>query len=282
MTVENAPEDYYRSWATRRTWINSLVGWKVDPAQLQTWLKANTTKEMWDFAQALGDVHEEMYGDLKDMIRSISGVVPDQVPLTPFTDPHGIQRKGWYSPMIYDQVEMGTSRRLAGLPQIDPNETTGLMDTGYFKSTTATGAEIQRTGYAAPTDLSLGRLPQRMTQILYDTAFRPFVINFGKVMRDQGFQNAVTKHSGVEVRDMMRSWLNDIIGAGRGTNDASDIAVNRTVEYFRRNIIGQMIGWNLHTVEKHGLSALVNSMAEVGMTNFARKVQARYVRRSQC
>jgi hypothetical protein len=248
-------------------------GWKVDPQVLEGWLKANTTKEMWDFAQALGDVHEEMFSELKDMIHSISGVTPDRVPLAPFTDPHGVERRGWYSPMIYDQVQMGTSRRLAGLPQIDPNEITGLMDTGYFKSTTATGAEIQRTGYAAPTDLTLSRLPQRMTQILYDTAFRPFVINFGKVMRDQGFQNAITKHSGVEVRDMMRDWLNDIIGAGKGASTSSDLATGQVVEYFRRNIIGQLIGWNLHTVEKHGLSALVNSMAEVGVGNFAREFQ---------
>ena len=247
-------------------------GWKVNPQALQAWLQANTTKEMWDFAQHLGDVHEEMFGELKDMIHSISGVTPDRVPLTPFIDPHGIERRGWYSPMIYDQVEMGTSRKLAGLPQIDPNEITGLMDTGYFKSTTATGAEIQRTGYAAPTDLTLSRLPQRMTQILYDTAFRPFVINFGKVMRDQGFQNAITKHSGVEVRDMMRDWLNDIIGAGKGANTSSDLATGQVVEYFRRNIIGQLIGWNLHTVEKHGLSALINSMAEVGMGNFSREM----------
>lgn len=249
-----------------------IKGWGVNPDVLGEWLKANTTKEMWDFAQHLGDVHEEMFGELKDMIHSISGVTPDRVPLAPFTDPHGIERRGWYSPMIYDQVEMGTSRKLAGLPQIDPNEITGLMDTGYFKSTTATGAEIQRTGYAAPTDLTLSRLPQRMTQILYDTAFRPFVINFGKVMRDQGFQNAITKHSGVEVRDMMRDWLNDIIGAGKGTSTSSDLATGQVVEYFRRNIIGQLIGWNLHTVEKHGLSALVNSMAEVGIGNFSREM----------
>lgn len=271
MTVENA----FRIITDMGNESNKgkfLKGWDVHPDVLQGWLKANTTKEMWDFAQSLGDVHEEMFGELKDMIHSIGGVTPDRVELQPFIDPHGVQRRGWYSPMIYDQVELGKSRKLMGLPEINPNEITGLMDTGYFKSSTATGAEIQRTGYAAPTDLTLARLPQKMTQILYDTAFRPFVINFGKVMRDDSFLNAITKHSGIEVQKLMSDWLRDVIGAGKGISTSSDIAADKVIEYFRRNIIGQLIGWNLHTVEKHGLSALVNSMAEVGMGNFSREM----------
>lgn len=246
-------------------------GWRVNENVLNNWLKNNTTKEMWDFAEALGNIHEEIFSDLKDMIRSISGVVPDQVELSPFTDPHGVARKGWYSPMIYDQVELQSSRALMKLPQIDPNDVNGIVDNGYFRSTTATGAEIQRTGYAGPTDLSLGRLPHKMQEIVYDTAFRPFAINMGKLVHDSTFAKAIKRYAGEGKYDIMKSWYNDIVNNGKGTSSTAEILANRVGEYFRRNIVAQLIGWNLHTAEKHGLSAMMTSLAEVGVKDFARE-----------
>jgi hypothetical protein len=248
-------------------------GWKVDKDQLWAYLKEHSTKEMWDTWQKVGDINKEAFSDLREMIRDQNGVVPDLVELHPFEDPHGVMREGWYSPMIYDQKELGTSRAAEGLSAINPESLGGLFDTGYFKSTTATGSEIRRTSYAAPTDLTLNRLPQRMSQILYDTSFRPFVINFGKMLRDTEFRHAIERHSGEAVLHMMDDWLRDIIGGGKGVSTVSDSALGQISEYFRRSMIGSLIGLNVHTAEKHGLTAAVNSIAEVGPVNFSREVK---------
>jgi hypothetical protein len=249
-------------------------GWKVDKDQLWAYLKEHSTKEMWDTWQKVGDINKEAFADLREMIRDQNGVVPDLVELHPFEDPHGVMREGWYSPMIYDQKELGTSRAAEGLSPINPESLGGLFDTGYFKSTTATGSEIRRTSYAAPTDLTLNRLPQRMSQILYDTSFRPFVTNFGKMLRDTEFRHAIERHSGEAVLHMMDDWLRDIIGGGKGVSTVSDQMLGRISEFFRRNMIGTFIGWNIRTAEKHGPTAALNSVAEVGPINFAREVKS--------
>jgi hypothetical protein len=251
-----------------------IRGWKVDKDQLWAYLKEHSTKEMWDTWQKVGDINKEAFSDLREMIRDQNGVVPDLVELHPFEDPHGVMREGWYSPMIYDQKELGTSRAAEGLSPINPESMGGLFDTGYFKSTTATGSEIRRTSYAAPTDLTLNRLPQRMSQILYDTSFRPFVINFGKMLRDTEFRHAIERHSGEAVLHMMDDWLRDIIGGGKGVSTVSDQMLGRISEFFRRNMIGTFIGWNIRTAEKHGPTAALNSVAEVGPINFAREVKS--------
>jgi hypothetical protein len=246
----------------------------VDKDQLWAYLKEHSTKEMWDTWQKVGDINKEAFSDLREMIRDQNGVVPDLVELHPFEDPHGVMREGWYSPMIYDQKELGSSRAAEGLSPINPESLGGLFDTGYFKSTTATGSEIRRTSYAAPTDLTLNRLPQRMSQILYDTSFRPFVINFGKMLRDTEFRHAIERHSGEAVLHMMDDWQRDIIGGGKGVSTVSDQMLGRISEFFRRNMIGTFIGWNIRTAEKHGPTAALNSVAEVGPINFAREVKS--------
>ena len=249
-----------------------IKGWQVDEGALQNYLKAHSTKEMWDTWQKVGDVNAEAFAELREMIRDQNGVVPDLVELEPFTDPHGVERKGWYSPMIYDQKELGSSLAAHGV-KLDVESLGGLFDTGYFKSTTATGAEIARTKYAAPTDLTMNRLPQRMSQILYDTSFRPFVINFGKMLRDTEFRHAIERHSGEPVLHMMDDWLKGIIGGSSGVSTVSDGVLGKVSEFFRRNAIGSFIGGNIHTAEKHGFTAAINSIAEVGPVNFAREVK---------
>jgi hypothetical protein len=250
-------------------------GWMpdVDPQialhRVWNWLAHNTKKEDWDFAQALGEIHEEIFRDSEAMLRSIGAPVPDRVALDEFTDPHGVKRKGWYSPIEYDPIQEGVSRKLQGLPSIDAVDPVGMMDTGYYSTTTPHGWEKRRTGYTAPTYLGLDRLAHRMQSVFYDTAMRPFVIKMGKVMRDPSFRRALESHAGVEVRNMLDEYLKDLIGANKGGSQ-TDIVFGHAIEFMRRNIVGQLIGWNIHTAEKHGLSALVTSAGDVGPINLAK------------
>src|SRR6516164_2700951 len=189
-----------------------LRGWNIDPEVVWNYLKKNTTKEDWDFIEHLGEIHSEIFDLLKDMIRDEHGVVPDSIALEPFVDPHGVTRKGWYSPMMYDIALLQMSKKLTNTQLLDINTATGLMGNGFLKHTTATGAEIERTAYAGPTDLSLARLPQKMTQVLYDAHMRPFVVNTGKFLRDPRIRDAIRINAGKAKLDALDSWLNDMIG----------------------------------------------------------------------
>src|SRR6516164_4295459 len=249
-----------------------LRGWNIDPEVVWNYLKKNTTKEDWDFIEHLGEIHSEIFDLLKDMIRDEHGVVPDSIALEPFVDPHGVTRKGWYSPMMYDIALLQMSKKLTNTQLLDINTATGLMGNGFLKHTTATGAEIERTAYAGPTDLSLARLPQKMTQVLYDAHMRPFVVNTGKFLRDPRIRDAIRINAGKAKLDALDSWLNDMIGASRGQITAADSAFASVVEFLRRNIAAQLIGLSIRTAEKHGPSAMIASMADVGVRNVAREM----------
>ena len=71
-----------------------------------------------------------------------------------------------------------------------------LEQNNYIRATTPAGYTKQRTGYAAPMALDLDMMPVRMRQMLHDIAFRPSVIQAGKIFYDKDVRAAITKHYG--------------------------------------------------------------------------------------
>lgn len=233
-----------------------------DQNAIMQWLFANTKKEDWDRAQKLGDLFGEAFEESARMYHNLSGVAPEKIDLQPIQTPFG-EYKGWYHPIVYDPIRPGSSKKLMG-----PNP---LEDGSYFRAATPSGYTKRRTGYAAPIQLNLDAIPWKLRQMLNDAAMRPAVTDAAKVFYHPKFQMAITKGYGKEIKDLMIPYLKDIAGQ-KQFKDAAQSTALRVLEKARQNVIATLIGLNPSTVMKHGPTAAMLSIKEVGAANFLREL----------
>jgi hypothetical protein len=237
-------------------------GYGLEPEEVMNWLVQNTTKDDWDRAQKIGNTFEELFQLANTMSHSISGVGIQRIPLEPLNVPFG-RYDGWYNPVKYDSQRPGTSAKLLGKSQIEQE--------GFFKSTTPpAGYTKERTGYIAPVELSLDIVPQRMRQMIHDIAFRPAVLQMSKIIHDKDIQSAINAHYSPVVTDSLKTFVHDVANAGNFRSWTASLG-SQAMEVLRQNTIATLIGFNPSTVLKHGPTAAINSMTQVGMTNFARE-----------
>jgi predicted GNAT family acetyltransferase len=235
-------------------------GYDVDPQHIMDWLKRNTTKEDWDRAQKIGDIFEDLFEQGSRMQHELTGIAPVKVPLESFVDPHGVTRRGWYNPVKYDRKRPGDSRKLMGR--------SALEDEGYFRATTPTGFLEERTGYAAPMELNLDIVPVRMRQMIHDITMRPSIIQATKFFYNPEFNRMVRKYYGDKPVEEFVPFLRDVANSPNFVSFAEQTG-NQAMEFFRQNLITTLIGLNPGTVMKHGTTALLNSLQQMGYRDFA-------------
>jgi hypothetical protein len=226
------------------------------------WLFANTKKEDWDHAQALGDIFKKAFEESATMYHSLSGVAPEKIDIRPIQTPFGAY-EGWYHPVIYDPLRPGQSKKLMG-----PSP---LEDGSYYRAATPSGYTKRRTGYAAPIQLNFEAVTAKLNQILKDTALRPAVSEVAKVFYNADFKKAVTKYYGKEYSNLFIPYLKDVAGM-KETKDAATSGVSRVIEDLRQNISAVLIGMNPSTVMKHGPTAAMLSIKEIGAGPFVREL----------
>lgn len=232
--------------------------------QIMGWLHEHATKEDWDWGQGIWDTFAGIKKQSDTMYRSLTGgVEPESIPVRPIETPHGTFDGGYY-PVIYHPVWEGASKKLMGGD--------ALEQANYNRATTPAGYTKARTGYAAPLALDLDMMPVRMRQMIHDIAFRPSVIQAGKIFYDHEVRAAITKHYGAEYTKMLVPYLRDVANAANYRNDVQQV-FTRFSEHVRQNIIATLIGLNPGTVLKHGPTAAVNSMTEVGMVPFLKAMK---------
>lgn len=238
-------------------------GYQVEPQAILDWANKHATKEDWKWAQAQGDIFAEIKKEADQMYRNLAGIEPESIEIRPVTTPHGTF-KGWYSPIIYHPIWEGRSKKLMGGDVLEQDN--------YVRATTPKGYTKQRTGYAAPLSLDLDAIPSRMKMMIHDIAFRPEVINVSKIFYDHDIRRAMTKHYGKEYEALLIPYLRDVANSGNYRSDAAKVGT-QVSEFMRQNIIATLIGFNPGTVMKHGPTAAINSLTEVGPINFLKAVK---------
>lgn len=238
-------------------------GYNLKPEQVMGWLHQFATKEDWDWGQKIGDMFAGVKKEADTMSRNLSGVEAGSVNIQPFATPHG-EYAGWYYPIIYHPEFEGTSKKLMGGD--------ALEQSNYNRASTPQGYTKARTGYSAPIALDMDMMPVRLRQMLHDIAMRPSVINASKIFYDKDVRSAMTKHYGREYTQLMVPYLRDVANAANFKSDAQKVGVQAS-EFIRQNMIATLIGFNPGTVLKHGPTAAVNSLHEVGTMNFLRAVK---------
>lgn len=228
-------------------------GYHTTPEAVMRWLDQHATKEDWAYARAIGKIFEDIQ-DLTDrMTMNLHGTLIEKIPTEPIATRHG-EFEGWYYPMVYDRTrEGGPKGSVEPIPK--------------FRAMTSRGFEKKRTAYTGPVDLSIDGLTDQINRRLKDIAFRPVVIEAGKFFYDKEFRGAMTKYYGSHFTDLLEPYLKDIAGQV-GFKSKTVGSGERFVEGLRQNLIGVLIGWNPGTVMKHGPTALINSITEVGPSHF--------------
>lgn len=238
------------------------AGYDLTPDQIMNWLFQNTTKEDWDRAQRIGNVFKPVFEEADRRAYQRSGVTIKRVELQPIQTPFGTY-EGWYNPIEYDRYRPGMKDKPSRGPTIDDLFQQGSI----YRPVPAHGYAMARTGYVAPMDLTLNAVPRRLSQMIHDIHFRDPIMNIAKLVYDKDFISAVNHHMGPIWTDQFKAWLKDVANYSN-YNSESSYWLSKTSEYFRQNVIHNLIGFNPHTVAKHGLTAAINSITEVGLGRF--------------
>src|SRR5258706_2427785 len=242
--------------------VKRAKGYGLHRAQVTDWLNTHATKEDWDWTQKIWNTFDEIKKESDVMYRSISGVEPEAIDIKPIQTPHGTYPGGYY-PVIFHPEFEGTSRKLMGGDALEQEN--------FHRAVTPAGYTKKRTAYSAPMSFDLDMLPVRMRQMLHDIAMRPAIINAGKIFYDHDVRNMITKHYGAEYREMLIPYLKDVANSANFRDDASRRFTNLS-EFIRQNMVSTLIGLNPGTVMKHGPTAAINSLTEVGIANFSKAV----------
>ena len=109
-----------------------------------------------------------------------------------------------------------------------------------------------------------------MRQMIHDIEMRPAVLQLSKVFYNDKFQRAMIDYYGKHQAGAMVPFLRDMANSAKFSSMAANYG-NEAIEALRQNTIATLIGLNPGTVMKHGPTAAVNSLLEVGPLNFARE-----------
>lgn len=233
-------------------------GYKIDnPQMIWDFVHRHATKGDWDYVQGIWDTFARLKSESDQMYRRLSGIAPESIEHRPVDTPFK-QYKGGYYPLVYDPVRSDIKQRI----ERDP-----LEKDGYYKATTPKGYTIKRTGYVAPIDLNLDVMPQKFKQIIHDIAFREALINAQKLLSHKDVRAAIAKHFGPDYRDLINPWLKDIASYRNATDDVGKRFAEWSA-WFRQNTVATLVGFNPGTILKHGPTAFLNSLNQVGAANF--------------
>lgn len=238
-------------------------GYGLKAGEVQAWLNRYATPEDWQWAQKMGDIFAELKGEADIMYRHLSGVAPESIQLKPIDTPHG-PLPGWYYPLIAHSEFEGPVKRMMGKDALEQE--------GFVRATTANGYTKARTGVAYPLALDLDALAPRMKQMIHDISMRPSVINASKIFYDKEVRGAISKHFGNEWRDMLIPYLSDVANSANYMPKEQRMFMQAS-EFIRQNVISTLVGLNPGTVLKHGPTALVQSMHEVGSVDFLKAIK---------
>jgi hypothetical protein len=221
-------------------------GW--DMGDILTVLRAELKKEDWDFVQSVWDAIGSLWPDIAATERALSGVVPEQVEVTPIDTPFGTYRGGYY-PVVYDPARSQFAENNVA------NEANDLFGAKAGVNTPK-GHTITRTDASGPILRSVeavlfGHVEKVITRISYAEYTRDVL----RVMNNPRVRNAIDLKLGREYRKQIRPWLQRVVNAAsvdqRGLNwaerflRAARVNMSLVAMGFRVSTgIAQIGGWN--------------------------------------
>lgn len=230
-------------------------GWSRD--SVKAVLARTMKKEDWDFVQGIWDTFESLYPDIEAMTRRITGVGPEKVTAVAVDTPHGSYRGGYY-PVVYDPLKSHAAE-LRG-----QRSAAAMFENNYFRATTPKGHTLARVeNYAAQIKLSLDIIPWKLGQAVHDLSFREAIMDADKFLTDKRIRAAVDNTLGHEYTMQFRKWLQSIAN-DRNIDEKGLAGMDWLARQARINTTMVGVGFRVSTMMKHGMTALSNSIGEIG------------------
>ncbi len=251
------------NWGNESNIAKITKGWGIDRGALEAWIHANAKKEDWDFAQKIWDIFTEARDMNNNMMRHLAEVPMQAVEAKAVETPFGTYKGGYY-PLI---------RHRTYAPALEEPPASALMGVGYEGYEPPDRFKLARTEKVYPLALDLNGMPNRLSQMIHDTALRPAVLNAAKVFKDPKIIAAVRTHAGVDYADQLMPYLK---GVANSSNTGMPIWGDGEAlsSFMRRNLVSALVGYNPGTIMKHGLTAAGLSWKEVGAKYLYRGTKA--------
>lgn len=220
------------------------------------------SKPEMNFVQGVLD-HLGTYGpQLEEIHRRQTGLPLKMIEAAPISTDHGTYAGGYY-PVEYDSFQD------RGIEQKQARQADSLFENSFSHPATNKGSTIERTGYVGPIHLSLGVIPKHIDQVTHDIAWREAITDMNKVLSDERILDEVDQTYGKEYSKQFRPWL-QAMANDKVYNTTGDAAWENIIRKVRSNATMVGLGFRLSTIQIHGLSALANSIGEVGPIWFAK------------
>lgn len=248
-------------------------GWNVAQQRFaRQWLKANATKEDWDFARAFWDQNEKLFAlaDAKYRARRGYGIEKDEPQEVNTLHPEVGTISGGHVHVVYSSLlktlsqsagpvdglaaaktQYGTIR--PGGDVLNPHPASRLPSAFYIE---------ERTG-AGPVDLDFKRLSVGVAEVIHDIAFRDPLIAAQKGLTAPTVRDAMMSVLGPEYEKQIAPWL-AYIAQERMLYDPSTDALTRVVNTYRRNMSRGLLAWQLSSSVKHAMVGVSHMTGEVG------------------
>jgi len=258
-----------------RGWNQDSAGKKYMPDEqyekvVMDWIFKNATPEDVKFVKNRATIKQRLFKEISNMQRGLTGgIAPDPVEPRPIewpagskAFPNGGRTEGWYEHVDYDQRFIELAPKAA--------RSDSLEDANFVSAISMPGSLRRRTAAFGPVNLFLDTDANQMRGLIRDLEMRPAVLQAHKLFRDPDFRGAVHDHFGIQYRDNLVPYLKELMGRGN-TSIPMQQAGRMVSNFFLRNVTGALIGWNPGTVQKHFLSAAMNSIRRTGPASFARE-----------
>ncbi len=140
------------------------------------------TKADYDFAQAIGNLFEELKPEAQKAHKDMYGYYFDEVTKKPFDTPFGTY-DGWYYPAITDPFIVEDAAIRAEQRAMESRPSSFI-----FPSTGRDFAHRRDPNYAKPLSLDLGLIQQHIGKVLRFTYLEPHVKDVGRVIVNKDFR----------------------------------------------------------------------------------------------
>ena len=236
----------------------------LDNGMVMDWVHTHATEADWKFVQGVWDIFADLKVKADEMYRELSGIAPEDIEIRPVQTKFG-EYKGGYYPLIKHEF-------WEGLKQGEKEPPSGKLGENYVKATVPRGYTKTRTGATYPLSLQLDGMIGRMAQEINDIAVRRAWLEANKLLGSAEIKNEITRKLGPEFKNLIDPFLRDVAGVQNYRSDLQ-LTAAKWSEFFRQNVITSLVGLNPSTVMKHGTTAAINSLTEVGPINFAKAIK---------
>lgn len=141
------------------------------------------TKEVYDFAQAIGNIVSEMLPETQKAHKKIKGFYFGKVAATPFSNEFG-SYDGWYIPAVVDRNQIRDQRLLEKLEADESNQyPSKSIDSGF--------AADRNENYYGPLSLEFNLLTRHIDRVAKFTYLEPARKDLMKLMADKDLKAAI-------------------------------------------------------------------------------------------